>query len=72
MEDTCKLKATSRFGRKEVRQTLYAVLAALLCFIGPTYLVVVMDNIIPYTYAMALGFAIFLVGVILIVRLVKE
>lgn len=66
------MKTSSKSGKKEVRQTLYAVLAALLCFIGPTYLVVVMDSIIPLAYALTVGFALFLVGLVLILRLVRE
>ncbi|MGB9134249.1 MAG: hypothetical protein WCC63_01485 [Candidatus Bathyarchaeia archaeon] len=66
------MKATSKLGRKEVRQMLYAVVAVFLCFIGPTYLAAVMSKIIPSTFAMTLGFASFLVGVILILKIVKE
>ena len=65
-------KATSRFGRKEVKQMLYAVLAALLCFVGPTYFVVLLSRFIPQVYAMAFGFVCFLVGVIFVLKIVKE
>lgn len=72
MEDICLVKATSRFERREVRQMLYAVLAALLCFVGPTYFVAVMSKIIPQIYAMALGFVFFLIGIGFVLQLVKE
>lgn len=66
------MKAASRFGKEEIKQMLYAVLAALLCFVGPTYLVVVVSRVIPQTYAMALGFVCFLVGIVFVSKLVKE
>lgn len=66
------MKATSRFGRREVKQMLYAVLAAILCFIGPTYSVLVISKVIPQTYAMILGFVCFLIGVVFALKLVKE
>jgi len=72
MEDACLVKAISRFARKEVKQMLHVVLAALLCFIGPTYLVAAVSKIIPQIYAMALGFVCFLIGIVLVLRLVKE
>ncbi|UCE95388.1 MAG: hypothetical protein JSV51_06575 [Candidatus Bathyarchaeota archaeon] len=62
----------SWFGRKEVRQALYAVLAALLCFIGPTYFVAVLSRLIPQTYAMVLGLISFLIGIFVVVKLVKD
>ncbi len=66
------MKATSRFGRKEVKQMIYAVVAALFCFIGPTYFAVVMSEIIPQIYAMTLGFVSFLIGLVFVFKLVKE
>ncbi len=51
---------------------LYAVLAALFCFIGPTYFVTVANNLIPNSYALALGFGCFLIGLVLVLKLVKE
>jgi len=55
-----------------VRRMLYAVLAALLCFVGPTYFVAIMSNIIPQLYAMAAGFVSFLIGIFFMYRLVEE
>ena len=55
-----------------VRRMLYAVLAALLCFAGPTYFVAIMSNIIPQIYAMAAGFVSFLIGIFFMYRLVEE
>ena len=72
MEDVCSVKATGKFGRREVRQMLYAVMAALLCFIGPTYFVAAMSEVIPQMYAMPLGLASFLLGIVFILKLVKE
>ncbi len=66
------MKAAGKFGRREVKQMLYAVMAALLCFIGPTYFVAAMSEVIPQIYAMSLGFASFLLGIVFILRLVKE
>lgn len=66
------VKATSRFGRKEVKQILYVVLAALLCFVGPTYFVLVVSNAVPQIYATALGFVCFMIGVVFVFKLVEE
>lgn len=66
------MKSASNLGRREVRQMLCVVIAALLCFIGPTYLVAVMSRVIPNTLAVVLGFISFLLGVVLVLRLVKE
>jgi hypothetical protein len=57
---------------KGVRQVLFAVLAALLCFIGPTYFVVLLDEIIPLMFALILGFVCFLVGIVFVFKLVEE
>ncbi len=66
------MKAVGRLGTKEVRQMLYAVLAALLLFVGPTYLITVANNVIPHTYAVIVGFVCFLVGIVFVLKLVKE
>ncbi len=66
------MKAVGRLGRKEVKQMFYTVLAALLCFIGPTYLITVVNNFVPQTYAVIAGFVCFLVGIVFILKLVKE
>ena len=65
-------KVAGRFSKKEVRQVLYAIFAALFCFVGPTYFVAIASRIISQTYAIALGFVCFLVGIILVFRMVKE
>lgn len=64
-------KASGRLGRKG-RQTLYAILAGLLCFVGPTYLVAGATRIVPQNYAIALGLLSFLVGLVFVLRLVEE
>jgi hypothetical protein len=66
------VKATGRFGRKKVKQMLFAVMAALLCFVGPTYFVAAMTKVIPQTYAASIGFASFLIGIVFILKLVEE
>lgn len=65
-------RRTDRFARKGIRQTLYTILAVVLCFAGPTYLVALASNVIPQSYAVILGFACFLVGVVLVLKLVKD
>ena len=65
------VKATV-FGRKEVKQMLYIVLAALLCFVGPTYFVAAISRVVPQIYSMVMGFLLFLIGIFIILRLVKE
>lgn len=72
MENACLVKSVSLFKRREVRQMFYTVLAALFCFLGPTYLVVVMNNVISQTYAIVLGFGCFLVGIVFAFKLAKE
>lgn len=66
------VKMRNRFNRREVRQTLYIVLAALLCFVGPTYFVAVVSRIIPLQFAMIMGFISFIAGVIVVLFLIKE
>lgn len=65
-------RISRRFKRKEVKQMLYAVLAAMLCFVGPTYFAAATSKVIPQTYAMILGFVCFLIGIIFVLKLVKE
>ena len=64
--------AADKRGRSEIRQTMYVLVAALLCFVGPTYLVALLSEFIPGIFAMTLGFVSFLVGLFLILRLVKD
>jgi hypothetical protein len=72
MEDVCSVKAAGKLGRRELKQMLYAVMAAFLCFIGPTYFVAAMSELIPQIYAMSLGLTCFLLGIVFILKLVKE
>lgn len=65
------IKAATKM-RKEVKQVIYVVLAALFCFIGPTYLVLVMSELIPQIYSTILGFVSFLIGIVLVLKLAKE
>ncbi|UCH31180.1 MAG: hypothetical protein JSV05_06655 [Candidatus Bathyarchaeota archaeon] len=66
MEKTSKLKV------KRFKNIIYVVLAALLCFIGPTYFVAVMSNIISQIYAIVLGLCCFFIGIVFIFKLVEE
>ena len=65
------MKIGGWFG-KGFRQVLLAVLAALLCFVGPTYFVVLLGEVVLQAYAVVLGFVCFLVGVVFVYRLVEE
>ena len=65
------MKIGSWFG-KGFRQVLFVVLAALLCFVGPTYFVVLLGEVVPLVFALVLGFVCFLVGVVFVFRLVEE
>jgi hypothetical protein len=66
------MPSSGKLGRKEVKQMLYAVLAALLCFVGPTYFAAVLSKVVPLAYAMTLGFISLLVGIVFVLKLVKE
>ncbi len=65
-------KLRARAGKIELKQVLSVILAALFCFIGPTYFVAMASGVISQTYAVTLGFICFLIGIALIFRLVKE
>lgn len=66
---TSKLKLTSNFWR-----TFLTVLAALLTFAGPTYLVLIFSKAldINYAYSMVSGFILFVAGLALILFLIKN
>lgn len=66
------MKMRNRFKRREIRQTLYIVLAALLCFVGPTYFVAVVSRLIALPFAMIMGFVSFIAGIIVVLFLIKE
>lgn len=66
------MKKVSKFGKREVKQMLYAVLASIFCFVGPTYFVAVISKVLPQIYAVALGFVCFLIGIVFVLKLVKE
>jgi hypothetical protein len=70
-EDSRLSKASGRLGRKG-RQTLYTILAGLLCFVGPTYFLAGAARLVPHIYATALGLLSLLVGVVFVLRLVEE
>ena len=72
MEDACVGKIIGSLGKREVKHMLYVVLAALFCFVGPTYFVALISKAIPQVYAMALGFVCFLIGLFFVLKLVKE
>lgn len=58
----------------KVRKTFLFILAAFLTFAGPTYMVYVFVNGLDLDYAvsMASGFALFLVGLALMLYLVRS
>ncbi len=58
--------------RKEAKHALYVVLAALFCFAGPTYFVLVLRELISQIYAITLGLICFLIGIFLILKLAQE
>ena len=58
--------------KKRIRHMLYVVLAALLCFIGPTYFVALASRIIPQGIAALLGLLSFIVGTVFILRVVRD
>jgi hypothetical protein len=66
------MTSSGKLGRKEVKQMLYAVLAALLCFVGPTYFAAVLSKVVPLAYAMTIGVISLLVGIAFVLKLVKE
>ena len=51
---------------------MYVLVAALLCFVGPTYFAALLSEFIPGVFAMTLGFVSFLVGLFLILRLARD
>jgi hypothetical protein len=69
IKEARKFDLSSKFWR-----TLLLVLAAFLVFLGPTYVVYVLNIILEINYAvsMASGFAIFIAGLALIVYLIKK
>jgi hypothetical protein len=66
------MPSSGKLGRKEVKQMLYAVLAALLCFVGPTYFAAVLSKVVPLAYAMTIGFISLIIGIVFVLKLVKE
>jgi len=55
-------------------RTLLVVFAAVLTFMGPTYMVYVLNGILGIDYALSIasGFALFIIGLVLIWYLVKR
>lgn len=64
-----RLDLSSKFWK-----TLLIVLAVFLTFAGPTYIVYALLNVLKINYivSMASGFALFIVGVVLIWYLIKN
>jgi hypothetical protein len=63
------LNLSSKFLR-----TFLIILAVLLIFAGPTYIVFVLLNVLDLSYpiSMGSGFAIFIVGLVLLLYLIKK
>jgi len=68
-ESKSKIATTSNF-----RKTLLVILAVFLTFAGPTYVVYALLNAleIDYIISMVFGFALFVVGALLIWYLIKN
>jgi hypothetical protein len=72
-EDQKSGSSSLNLSSKYVR-TFLIVLAVLLIFVGPTYMVYVLLNVLDLSYpiSMASGFAIFIVGLVLLLYLIKK
>ncbi|MEM2953672.1 MAG: hypothetical protein QXU21_05295 [Candidatus Bathyarchaeia archaeon] len=68
-EKSLKLDLTSKFWR-----TSLTLLAALLTFAGPTYVVLVLFNVLEINYAVSMvtGFVLFVAGLALMWYLIKK
>jgi len=55
-------------------KTLLIVLAAVLMFAGPTYLVYAFNNILDINYFVSVGsgFALFIIGLVLLLYLIRK
>jgi hypothetical protein len=55
-------------------KTLLIVLAAVLMFAGPTYLVYAFNNILEINYFVSIGsgFALFIIGLVLLLYLIRK
>jgi hypothetical protein len=60
--------------RSKSWKTVLVVLAALLTFAGPTYMVYVFINVLDINYAISMisGFVLFIIGLVLIRYLMKN
>ncbi|MGC8895344.1 MAG: hypothetical protein ACP5LB_01060 [Candidatus Bathyarchaeia archaeon] len=69
IKEARKFDLSSKFWR-----TLLLVLAAFLVFAGPTYFVYVLNIVLEINYAVSMvsGFALFIVGLVLIWYLIKK
>jgi hypothetical protein len=67
--ESSSLNLSSKFLR-----TLLIVLAVLLIFAGPTYVVYVLLNVLDLSYlvSMGFGFGLFIVGFMLLLYLIKK
>lgn len=59
---------------RPLSRTVLVILAALLTFIGPTYVVYAFSNMMDLNYFVAAGagFALFVVGLVLLLILIKK
>ena len=69
-----KSKSTRLNLNSKFWKTLLVILAAFLTFVGPTYIVYALLNAFKMNYfvSMASGFALFIVGLVLIWYLIKR
>lgn len=67
-----KEKSKRIFADSKLKNTILALVAVALAFIGPTYVVYVMKSLVEYVVAAVLGFLLFLVGFVLLIYLFRE
>ncbi len=74
-EDKKESKASRRGNpSSKLPETILVILAAFLTFAGPTYVVYAMNDILEIDYAISVisGFVIFIIGLMLIWRLIRN
>ena len=67
-------KERSKFSlvNPKLKKTILTLIAVLLTFAGPTYVVFVLKSVIDYIISAVLGFILFLIGFILLIYLFRE
>ena len=67
-------KERSKFSlvNPKLKKTILTLIAVLLTFAGPSYVVFVLKSVIDYIISAVLGFILFLIGFILLIYLFRE